>query len=158
MFDRKSDYALNKRYPDSIVCKSVTDAHVYLTRADFSSEADFRKWKEWSDRNYHQMDKAGRGFYDNCLPLDERIDSMEPSAEELLLRGIEQAGQEANCAVLMAKIKSCLSTTQFRRLWMHYAEGKSVTEIAAIEGVSKAGISLALRAARKKVEKMLEMT
>jgi len=60
--------------------------------------------------------------------------------------------------VLMAKIKSCLSTTQFRRLWMHYAEGKSVTEIAAIEGVSKAGISLALRAARKKVEKMLETT
>ena len=52
--------------------------------------------------------------------------------------------------MLMAKIKSCLSTTQFRRLWMHYAEGKSVTEIAAIEGVSKAGISLALRAARKK--------
>lgn len=124
MFDRKSDYALNKRHPDSIVCKSVTDAHVYLTRADFSSEADFRKWKEWSDRNYHQMDKAGRGFYDNCLPLDERIDSMEPSAEELLLRGIEQAGKEENCAVLMAKIKSCLSTTQFRRLWMHYAEGK----------------------------------
>ena len=144
MFDRKSDYALNKRHPDSIVCKSVTDVHIYLTRADFSSEADFLKWKEWSD--------------DNCLPLDERIDSMEPSAEELLLRDIEQAGQEANCAVLMAKIKSCLSTTQFRRLWMHYAEGKSVTEIAAIEGVSKAGISLALRAARKKVEKMLEMT
>lgn len=94
MFDRKSDYALNKRHPDSIVCKSVTDVHIYLTRADFSSEADFLKWKEWSDRNYHQMDKAGRGFYDNCLPLDERIDSMEPSAEELLLRDIEQAGQE----------------------------------------------------------------
>ena len=41
MFDRKSDYALNKRHPDSIVCKSVTDVHIYLTRADFSSEADF---------------------------------------------------------------------------------------------------------------------
>ena len=109
MFDRKSDYALNKRHPDSIVCKSVTDVHIYLTRADFSSEADFLKWKEWADRNYHQMDKAGRGFYDNCLPLDERIDSMEPSAEELLLRDIEQAGQEANCAVLMAKIKSCFT-------------------------------------------------
>ena len=67
---------------------------------------------------------------------------MEPSAEELLLRDIEQAGQEANCAVLMAKIKSCLSTTQFRRLWMHYAEGKSVTEIAAIEGLSLIHICL----------------
>ena len=94
MFDRKSDYALNKRHPDSIVCKSVTDVHIYLTRADFSSEADFLKWKEWSDRNYHQMDKAGRGFYDNCLPLDERIDSMEPSAEELLLRDIGQARRQ----------------------------------------------------------------
>ena len=137
MFDRKSDYALNKRYPDSIVCKSVTDAHVYLTRADFSSEADFRKWKEWSDRNYHQMDKAGRGFYDNCLPLDERIDSMEPSAEELLLRGIEQAGKEENCAVLMAKIKSCLSTTQFRRLWMHSPKAKVLLRLQRLKGCQR---------------------
>ena len=134
MFDRKSDYALNKRHPDSIVCKSVTDVHIYLTRADFSSEADFLKWKEWSDRNYHQMDKAGRGFYDNCLPLDERIDSMEPSAEELLLRDIEQAGQEANCAVLKQLLIFAMSTAQFASCGCTTPKAKVLLKLQRLKG------------------------
>lgn len=37
MFDRNSDYALNKKDPDAIVCKSSTGVHIRLTRLDFSS-------------------------------------------------------------------------------------------------------------------------
>lgn len=37
MFNRNSDYALNKKDPDAIVCKSATGIHICLTRADFSS-------------------------------------------------------------------------------------------------------------------------
>ena len=158
MFDRKSDYAWNKKHPDSIVCKSVTGAHVYLTCADFSSEADFLKWKEWSDRDYHAAEKAGRGFYDHVLPLDERLDAAEPSLEELMIGAIELAARDADRTMLMQKIRSCLSTTQFRRMWMRYAEGKSVTEIAELEGVSKAGISLTLHTARKKLKKTFKTT
>ena len=58
MFDRNSDYALNKKDPDAIVCKSATGIHIRLTRADFSSAEEFEKWKLWSDENYHTIEKA----------------------------------------------------------------------------------------------------
>ena len=91
MFDHKSDYAMNKYDPDAIVCRSVTDVHIRLTRADFANEEEFQKWKEWSDHDYHAAEKAGRGFYDHVLPLDERLDAAEPSLEELMLGAIELA-------------------------------------------------------------------
>ena len=46
MFDRSSDYALNKKDPEAIVCKSATGVHIRLTRNYFSSEAEFEKWKQ----------------------------------------------------------------------------------------------------------------
>lgn len=68
MYDRKSDYALNKQDRDAIMCGSVTGVHIRLTRSDFSSEEEFQKWKAWSDRDYHTAEKAGRAYYDNRLP------------------------------------------------------------------------------------------
>ena len=59
MFDNRSAYAQNKRDKDSIVYISVTGP-VRLTRADFPSEAEFLKWKRWSDGDYHAAEKAGR--------------------------------------------------------------------------------------------------
>ncbi len=59
MFDKKSDYALNKQDQDSIIYISV-NGRIRLTRADFSSEEEFLKWKAWSDADYHQTErKAG---------------------------------------------------------------------------------------------------
>ena len=58
MFDRKSDYAINKKDPEAIVCKSVSGVHIRLTRVDFSSEEEFQKWKAWSDEDYHTREKA----------------------------------------------------------------------------------------------------
>ena len=57
MFDRNSDYALNKKDPDAIVCKSSTGVHIRLTRLDFSSQEEFEKWKQWSDQDYHHTEK-----------------------------------------------------------------------------------------------------
>ena len=57
MFDRNSDYALNKKDPDAIVCKSSTGVHIRLTRLDFSSQEEFEKWKQWSDDDYHCTEK-----------------------------------------------------------------------------------------------------
>ena len=158
MYDRRSDYTLNKYDRNAIVCRSVTDVHIRLTRADFANEEEFQKWKEWSDHDYHAAEKAGRGFYDHVLQLDERLGAAEPSLEELMLGAIELAARDADRTMLMQKIRSCLSTTQFRRMWMRYAEGKSVTEIAELEGVSKAGISLTLHTARKKLKKTFKTT
>ena len=61
MFDRNSDYALNKKDPDAIVCKSATGIHIRLTRADFSSAEEFEKWKRWSDENYTPLRKRITG-------------------------------------------------------------------------------------------------
>lgn len=35
MFDKKSDYALNKQDPEAIVCRNVNDGPIRLTREDF---------------------------------------------------------------------------------------------------------------------------
>lgn len=45
MFDRKSDYAMNKKDPEAIVCKSSTGVHIRLTSADFSGVEEFQEWK-----------------------------------------------------------------------------------------------------------------
>ena len=69
MFDTKSDFALNKLDRDAIVCRSVTGVHIRLTREDFASEEEFLRWKVWSDGDYYDTEKDGRGFYDYGLPL-----------------------------------------------------------------------------------------
>ena len=63
MFDKKSEYALNKHDQDSIIYISVS-GHIRLTRADFFSEEEFLKWKAWSDEDYHEREKSGRSFND----------------------------------------------------------------------------------------------
>lgn len=70
MFDTKSDFALNKFDRDAIVCRSVTGVHIRLTREDFACEEEFLRWKVWSDGDYYDTEKDGRGFYDNGIPLD----------------------------------------------------------------------------------------
>lgn len=44
MFNKKSEYAQNKREKDSIIYISV-NGRIRLTRADFSSEEEFLRWK-----------------------------------------------------------------------------------------------------------------
>ena len=115
MFDTKSDYAKNKREKDAIVYISVTGP-VLLTRAAFASEDEFIKWKDWSDGDYHAIEKMGRGYYDNGLPLvDEYLDLIvsAPSVEDELFRRLAEAEAETErartCAVLMVQIRSCLT-------------------------------------------------
>ena len=70
MFDRNSDYALNKKDPDAIVCKSATGIHIRLTRGDFSSAEEFEKWKRWSDENYHAIEKADHRHSNRTISLE----------------------------------------------------------------------------------------
>jgi len=78
MFDKKNDYFINKREADSIVCKSVTGTYIRLTREDFSSEEEFQKWKEWSDKDYQEAEKVMRKFYDYGIPWEEAADAINP--------------------------------------------------------------------------------
>ena len=50
-------------------------------------------------------------------------------------------------------MKAVLNAKQYRRVWLYLAEKKSITEIARLEGVTKASISLSLDGAMKKISK-----
>ena len=157
MFDAKSDFALNKLDRDAIVCRSVTGVHIRLTREDFASEEEFFCWKVWPDGDYYDTEKDGRGFYDNGIPLDPRVDKLGavPSIEENILAALDaaeaSAEQARRTAALIEQIKSCLTGTQYRRLWMLYARKMNVTAIARAEGISKASASRSISAALKNI-------
>lgn len=155
MFDSKSDYALNKRDPDAIVCRSATGEHIRLTREDFASDEEFLRWKEWSDREYHDSEKAGRGYYDNCIPLFDALDSSSPSAEDILLAPILESERIKCRTALLKQIKAKLTRKQYRRLWMYYLEGMTEAEIAKREGVGQRRVSTSISRGKEIVEKFL---
>lgn len=53
MFNRKSDYALNKKNKASIIYIDTYENITQLTVKDFSSEKEFRKWKNWMNMKTH---------------------------------------------------------------------------------------------------------
>lgn len=64
MYDRRSIYALNKKNPDAdgnLIC---------LTCADFTDEAEFRRWKRWSDQDFHAEDKSDVEESDHTTSMD----------------------------------------------------------------------------------------
>ena len=158
MFDKKSEYALNKYDQDSIIYISVS-GRIRLTRADFSSEEEFLKWKAWSDADYHQTEKEGRSFNDNRVALDDyrdvvgAVQSAEDEFFSELLKADVQAEEKALREKRLAALKAILNAKQYRRIWLYYAERKSVTEIARLEGVTKTSVSLSLTRASKKISK-----
>ena len=66
MFDKKNDAARNKKRADAIVYAGAA-GEVVLTQSDFESEAEFRRWKAWSDADYKQTEKAMRRDYDHVI-------------------------------------------------------------------------------------------
>ena len=159
MFNKKSEYAQNKREKDSIIYISV-NGRIRLTRSDFSSEEEFLRWKQWSDEDYYETERQGRGYYDNGVPLDENISEAGAveAAGDGYFRGLMAAGIEtarkALCQERIARVKALLTARQYRRIWMYLAEGKSITEIARAEGLSKASVSNSIAAALRKLRKL----
>ena len=159
MFNKKSEYAQNKREKDSIIYISV-NGRIRLTRADIASEEEFLRWKQWSDEDYYETERRGRGYYDNGVPLDENISSAAAveSAEDAYFRKQMEDEIETSRMVLcqerMTRVKALLTARQYRRIWMYLAEGKSITEIARAEGLSKASVSRSIAAALRKLRKL----
>ena len=128
-----------------------------MTREDFVSEEEFLRWKVWSDGDYYDTEKDGRGFYDNGIPLDPRVDKLGavPSVEADILTMLDAAEASAEQARrttdLIEQIKNCLTGTQYRRLWMLYARKMNVPAIAKAEGISKASASRSISAALKNI-------
>ena len=151
MYDKNSDYALNKRIRDSIVCKSVTGGHIHIRREDFASNDEFERWKTRSDADYRQTEKLNRRYNDRKLSLNEGVDEPFPSAENSPMES-ESTGQ-TDYAV---KIEESLTGKQYRRLCLYYLEHQNESEIAAVEGVGQQRISKSILTGKRVLEKFLQ--
>ena len=139
MFNRKSDYALNKKNMASIVYKDAYDNVIQLTVDDFSSEKEFRKWKNWMNMKAHTEEKKDHVYRNHTVSLDgfEEFAGFAPDTNTYC----EQ------------QIRATLSEKQFRRVWMYFVDEMTMDEIGEKEEISHQNVSKSIDAAMKKIQK-----
>lgn len=145
-----SDYAANKTDAEAIVCRSATGEDVRLTRADFESEEEFLKWKDWSDADYKQSERRDRAYSDRRLSLTAAYFLSDRELNECLSGELKAAEQQTRDD-LVSHIRSLLTDTQFSRLWRRFACGRELADIAAEDGVSVAAVSNSIKRAAKRI-------
>ena len=155
MFNSKNSYALNKKDANAIVYIDADGNIIRLTRADFSSEEEFLKWKSWSDADNHASEKRDHVHANHTLALDElSVEAASVPAMDVIMElELDRLAQIARSAELVVQIKACLSETQFRRVWMYFVDGMTIDEIGKKEGISHQNISKSIGAATKKIKK-----
>lgn len=158
MYDRRSIYALNKKNPDAIVLPDADGNLICLTCADFTDDAEFRRWKRWSDQDFHAEDKSDVEESDHTTSMD-----MVPEAalavpnEDALAEERQVREDQIRCAeAAVSGIRSILTGAQFYRLRQYCIEGKTESEIAEAEGVTQQAVSKSLVSALKKSRKFLK--
>lgn len=152
MFDPKSDFALNKKDKDAIVCPSVTGVHIRLVREDFASEEEFLYWKSLSDSDYQKIETACRDYNDNCIRLTADRTTGE-SAEDVLVTALQKAEQAERQAALLEQVRELLTAKQYRRLWLYTVKKMNETQIAQAENVGQPRICRSICRAREILEK-----
>ena len=154
MYNKKSNYALNKKNKEAIVSRNAAGEYIKLTKEEFASEEEFAHWKEWSDDNYRQEYNAEQSYkrLKNKLQKQAENKAVSLSVEQIMLNDLADEERKA----LINKIKAFLTETQFRRLWLYYAKGKTEQQIADIEKVGQRRISTSINDAKKKIKKFFQ--
>ena len=160
MFNKSSIYLLNKRDPDAIVYPSATGEIVRITREDFPSEEEFLAFKKWSDENFHKEDNRDVVEDKHRISIDGLSEAAlaVPSDDVIMERRQLRAEKRKVASDLVVKFKGKLTETQFRRLWMHEVEGKTLEEIAALENVAFQSVHESIEGAKKKILKKFKKT
>ena len=155
MFDRRSDYAQNKKDPDAIVYTDADRRMIRLTREDFATEDDFLKWKAWSDENYHDQEKADHVEVNHTIPLGELPDRTGAvnGPEIVTEQRFEKLEREWHSTETLIRVRSQLTEKQFRRLWLYCVRGLTQQQIADAENVGQRRISTSIASAIKKIKK-----
>ncbi len=159
MYDNKSNYALNKKDPDAIVYTDAGKHIIRLTRADFDTEADFLKWKAWSDENYHDEEKADHVEKNHTIRMADFPDMVGAvdGPEIIIEQRIEKQEKERYNAETVIRVRGHLTEKQFRRVWMYCVEGMTEKEIAEKEKTSQSRISECIAMAKKKIRRILRL-
>lgn len=158
MFDNNNLYVLNKKDRNALVYRDSMGTISRLTRDMFSSDEEFEYWKKWSDEDYHNEEKERHVFADNTLYIDGMSEeaATEDSPENLFFMSLSSLERTELCSILMEKFNSCLTVTQRRRVWLHLVDGKTLREIAALEGSTFLSIYESVKTAKNKILKNIK--
>lgn len=149
MYDKKSDYALNKLENDAIVYKSVTGTYS-IKREDLASDAEFRRWKETSDQDYLETERS-QWEENRVISLFDNEVIPDSSPEEQLFKRLRDREKVDTQSRAIGRIRHLLTQRQYRRLWMYCVEGMTEEQIATVEGIAHQNVSKSILSARKKV-------
>lgn len=155
MINSKSIYALNKKDPDAIVYPTADGKLVRITREYFPSEEAFLAFKSWSDEDFHEEEKHDHRESNHTLAADALSDAAlaVPATDVVLERRHERAEKRRIASEMVVKLKDKLTETQFRRLWLHEVDRKTLEEIAALEKVTFQSVHESIESAKKKILK-----
>lgn len=153
MFNRKSDYALNKKDKTSIIYIDAYGNITQLTAKDFSSEKEFRKWKNWMNMKAHTEEKKDHVYRNHSVSLDYFREFSGYSSGASDEQDEADHRLTAHSDLLVQQIRSILSEKQFRRVWMYFVEEMTMEEIGEREGISHQNVSKSICSAMKKIKK-----
>lgn len=160
MVNKNSIYSLNKKNPDAIVYPSASGKPVFVTREDFPSEEDFLVFKKWSDEDFHEEEKLDHREANHIVSADTISDAAlaTPAVDVIVERQCERDENRKKASDMVVKLKDKLTETQFRRLWMYEAEGKTLAQIAEHDGVAILSVYESIESAKKKISKKFPKT
>lgn len=179
MFDKKSDYAVNKQNQNRIVYQSVLDVSIYAelkdgivyecyidhqhpeensirVSTDMTAES-FAYFKKLSDEDYYDTDRDDIAYYqEKCSLFDE--DSSEEfhilSAQDELIerydRILQEQGEKEQLS-FAKKVLDSLTPTQRRRYLKYTIGGKSTRKIAKEENVTQNQVWKSVKYAENKI-------
>lgn len=151
MYNKRSDYALNKCDHEAIVFASTTGEVIRLTREDFATDAEFDQWKKWSDEDYHAAERGDKAYNDRKREFSY---NWEPAVEDSEVR-LLAAFEHCENAEKVRQLRSQLTKRQYIRLYKRFGLGMSVTAIATEENVSKAAVMTSIRSALHTLRKLV---
>jgi len=151
-------YAMNKADKDAIVYVDAFGTITRLTRDDFASEEEFRKWKGYSDEDYHEQEKADHVERNHTISIEEIPEGLlaTESAEDTFFSEIERRKREKTKNELLDLLRRNMTETQFRRLHKYYGENMTLKEIEGTESADLRRISKSIHAGKAHAKKILK--
>ena len=155
MFNSQTIYVLNRFDDRSIAYDDAFGKIALITASDFSSEKEFRKWKNWDRmKKTHEQrkDNVHRNHTFSMTDKENEI-GITPSTESVIIANEIRAEAINEAANSMKVIKSILTEKQFRRVLLYYAYQYTVEQIAEMEGTTHQAVSDSICRARLKLVK-----
>lgn len=155
MVKKDSLYSINKKNPDAVVYKFANGEEHRITREDFPTEEAFLAFKAWSDKDFHEEEKLDHREANHTLSTEDLSEAAlaTPAVDVVMERQHQREEQRRVTSDMVIKLKDKLTEKQFRRLWQLKVEGKTLEEIAALEGVAFQSIHESIESALKKISK-----